>query len=271
MSMDGREREGGGPLAGRVAVVTGVSRRAGIGFAIARDLLAAGASVLVHSWAPHDAGQPWGADPVGPAGILAALGGEGPTLAHVAADFADPEAPARVVAHAVRTFGAIDVLVANHARSSRQGLAELTAEELDLCWAVNARASVLLAREFAAAHDDTRPGGRVVLFTSGQHLGPMSDELPYAISKGAIQQMTLSLSDALIDRGITVNTVNPGPVDTGWAGPELTRRVGRALPAGRWGRPDDVARLVRWLVCDDGAWVTGQVLNSEGGFRRWAT
>ncbi|MEU6041375.1 SDR family oxidoreductase [Actinomadura sp. NPDC047616] len=257
------------PLDGRVAIVTGVSRRQGIGFAVARDLLAAGARVLAHSWAPADAEQPWGADPAGIDGVLSELGGTGPHLAHLAADLADPAAPARVVAHAVDTFGAVDVLVVNHARSSYQTLAEVTADELDLSWAVNTRAGVLLTQAFAAAHDDARPGGRVVLFTSGQHLAPMSGELPYAISKGAIHQMTLSLSDALADRGITVNAVNPGPVDTGWADEELTRRVGRALPAGRWGRPEDVARLVRWLVSDDAAWITGQVINSEGGFRRW--
>ena len=70
--------------------------------------------------------------------------------------------------------------------------------------------------------------------------------------------------------GIRANAVNPGPVDTGWAGPDLARRVGQALPAGRWGRPEDAARLVRWLATDDAAWITGQVINSEGGFRRWA-
>ena len=160
------------------------------------------------------------------------------------------------------------MLVANHARSSKQTLTSVTASELDKAWAVNRRASVLLTQAFASQHDDRRAGGRVVLFTSGQHLAPMSGELPYAISKGAIHQMTLTLADALADRGITVNTVNPGPVDTGWATPELMRSVGRALPAGRWGRPDDVARLVRWLVSDDAAWITGQVINSEGGFRR---
>ncbi|MEQ0565240.1 SDR family oxidoreductase [Amycolatopsis sp. NEAU-NG30] len=256
-------------LTGRVAIVTGVSRRAGIGFAVARELLAAGASVLVHSWSPADAEQPWGADPAGDAGIVELLGGAGPRLRHVAADFADPQAPARVVAAAVAAFGAVDVVVANHARSSNRTLAEVTAAELDLTWAVNARASVLLAQAFAAAHDDERPGGRIVLFTSGQHLAPMSREIPYAVSKGAIHQMTLTLSDALIDRGITVNTVNPGPVDTGWADAELTRRVRRALPAGRWGRPADVARLVRWLASDESRWITGQVIDAEGGFRRW--
>jgi 3-oxoacyl-[acyl-carrier protein] reductase len=254
-------------LSGRVAIVTGVSRRIGIGFTVARELLAAGARVLVQSWTPHDAAQRWGADPAGIDGVIAELG-EG--VEHVAADFADPAAPAMVVNRAVELFGAVDIVVANHARNSRYGLTELTAAELDLTWAVNARASTLLTQAYAAVHDDTRPGGRIILFTSGQHLGPMSDELPYAISKGAIHQMTLSLADALADRGITVNCVNPGPTDTGWATPKLTSQVAKALPAGRWGRPEDAARLVRWLASDESAWITGQVINSEGGFRRWA-
>jgi 3-oxoacyl-[acyl-carrier protein] reductase len=260
---------GRGLLAGRIAVVTGVSRRAGIGFAVARELLQAGARVLVQSWTAHDADQPWGSDPAGMTGVLEALGGAGGELEHVEADFSNAAMPAWVIEQAVGRFGHVDVLVANHTRSSKQTLAEVTAAELDLAWAVNARASVLLTQAFASQHDDQRQGGRVILFTSGQHLAPMSGELPYAISKGAIHQMTLSLADALADRGITVNTVNPGPVDTGWAGPDLAQRVGRALPAGRWGRPEEVARLVRWLASDDAAWITGQVINSEGGFRRW--
>ncbi|WP_264159686.1 SDR family oxidoreductase [Actinomadura montaniterrae] len=109
-----------------------------------------------------------------------------------------------------------------------------------------------------------------MLFTSGQHLGPMGREIPYAVSKGAIHQMTLTLADVLADRGITVNAVNPGPTDTGWADDALTEKVVGALPFGRWGRPGDVARLVRWLVSDEGRWITGQVINSEGGFRRWS-
>jgi len=171
---------------------------------------------------------------------------------------------------AIERFGAVDVVVANHARSATGTLAEVTAAELDACWAVNARASVLLAQALAARHDDGRPGGRIVLFTSGQHRAPMAAELPYAISKGAIHQMTLSLSDALADRSITVNTVNPGPTDTGWAPPELAERVGRGLPRGRWNQPDEVAAVVAWLVSDDAALVTGTVIDAEAGFRRWA-
>lgn len=94
----------------------------------------------------------------------------------------------------------------------------------------------------------------------------MSSELPCAISKGAIHQMTLSLSDALADREITVSTVNPGPTDTGWASPELAEQVGRALPRGRWNTPEEIAGVVDWLV-SDAAPITGDVI--EAGFRRW--
>lgn len=250
----------------RVAVVTGVSRREGIGFAVARRLLADGAHVLIHSWAPHDAEQPWGVDPGGTDAVLAELGGAGERLAHVEADLALPGAPARVIDAAVERFGAVDVLVANHARSSAMGLADVTAAELDACWAVNARAVILLVQAFAAC--ESRPARRIVLFTSGQHLGPMAGELAYAATKGAVHQMTRSLADALAADGVTVNAVNPGPVDTGWPSDELRDELRDRFPQGRWGRPEDIAPVVAWLVSEQSGWVTGQVIDAEGGFRR---
>jgi 3-oxoacyl-[acyl-carrier protein] reductase len=170
----------------------------------------------------------------------------------------------------VRSTGSvgIDVLVVNHAMSAMGRLDEVTAEELDLAWAVNARATVLLVPAFAAQRDDSRPDGRVLLFTSGQHLGPMSEELPYAISRGAVHQMTASLADALADRSITVNAMNPRPVDTGWPTDELRERLRPAFPARRWGEPEDIAKVVSWLVSPDSGWITGQVIDAEGGFRR---
>ena len=248
-------------LHGRTALVTGVSRRVGIGFAIARRLAADGAAVHCQGWTPHDRDQSWGEEPGGDVG--AELGSDVDEL-----DLGQPDAPESLVDRAVARLGPLDILVVNHARSSRQGLEELTVEELDRSWAVNTRASVMLVKAFAAQHDDRRPGGRVVLFTSGQHLGPMASELPYAISKGAIHQMTRSLADALADRGITLNTVNPGPTDTGWAAPDLAAQVGQSLPRGTWGTPDEAAGVVAWLVSDDAATVTGQVIDAEAGFRR---
>jgi 3-oxoacyl-[acyl-carrier protein] reductase len=241
------------PLAGRVAIVTGASRRVGIGFAIAGRLAELGADLLVHGYPPHDAEQDWGADP-------------DRVTALVEADLADPAAPARLVQAAVERFGHLDIVVANHARSGHGSLDTVTADELDAHWAVNARASILLAQAFAARHDDARPGGRIVLFTSGQHHGGMPSEIAYAVSKGAIHQATATIAAHLAPRGITVNTVNPGPTDTGWATPEIDETVRQMMPQGRWGRPADAASLVGWLCTDEAAWITGQVIDSDGGF-----
>jgi len=254
--------EPGGPLAGRGALVTGVSRRAGIGYAVVRRLRALGADVFVQGFVAHDAGQPWGADPAGVAALADELGATG----HAECDFADPTAPADCVSAAAAAVGHVDVLVANHAMSSDQDLEQLEAGAIDATLAVNVRATLLLVQAFAARHDDARPGGRVILFTSGQHLEPMARELPYAASKGALHGITASLAAHLAPRGILVNALNPGPTDTGWATPELTRHELRRLPLGRWGGPDDAARLVGWLATDEAAWVTGQVLTSDGGF-----
>lgn len=180
------------------------------------------------------------------------------------ANFADADAPAQVIASARSALGHVDILVVNHARSSVGRLAELEAAEIDACLHVNVRATLLLTKEFAAQHCG-QPSGRVVLLTSGQHLAPMPREVAYAVSKGAVHRATKTLADELIGRGITVNAVNPGPTDTGWGigSPDAT------MPLGRFGNPDDAARLVTWLCTDDARWITGQIVDSEGGFRRW--
>ncbi|MFW6692333.1 SDR family oxidoreductase [Streptomyces sp. MAR4 CNX-425] len=261
------------PIEGRNVLVTGVSRTRGIGFAIARRLADDGARLFVHGWPAHDDEMSWGSDLDGTASVVAALGGDPERIDHAVADLARPDAPAALLTAARERHGMVDTLVVNHARSSPYGLERLTAAELDLCWAVNVRATLLLVQEYAAQYDPAagreRGGGRVVLFTSGQHLAPMSGEIPYAATKGALQQLTLTLSDALVDRGITVNCVNPGPTDTGWADAELTAQVGRALPRGRWNTPDEAAAVVRLLLGDDAATITGNTVDAESGFRRW--
>src|SRR6266576_1766326 len=161
----------------RNALVTGVSRRAGIGFAIARRLEEAGAQVFTQGWTPHDAAQPWGADET--------------ITPSIEADFADRLAPARVVAAARDAIGPLDVLVVNHARSGLGRLDELTAEDLDAFLHENVRATLLLVKEFAAQFESDT--GRVVLITSGAHLDAMTREVAYAVSKGAIAIATRTL------------------------------------------------------------------------------
>jgi 3-oxoacyl-[acyl-carrier protein] reductase len=246
----------------RAAVITGVSRRNGIGFAVARRLLEAGNGVLVHSWAAGDESP----DPGGIETVLAELEEAGGPVAHIEADFTDPAAPAAVMRAAQDVLGHVDILVVNHSLERRGTLAELTADDLDAQLQVSVRAPLLLVKEFAGQHDG-RAGGRVVLFTSGRHRGPLRSEVAYAAAKGALHQVTLTLSDELIEHGITVNTISPGPTDTGWISEDWDPRP--RMPLGRWGQPDDAARLIAWLCSDEGEWITGQVIDSEGGFRRW--
>jgi 3-oxoacyl-[acyl-carrier protein] reductase len=221
----------------RNALVTGANRRTGIGHAIARRLEAGGARVVTHGF------------------------GDGDVAVDIEADFADPDAPARVITAAAP----LDTLVVNHTVSELGAIGELTAAQIDAHLEVNVRASLLLVQEFATQFEGE--AGAVVLLTSGAHRGPMTREIAYAVSKGALAVATATLADALAERGIRVNTVNPGPTATG-----STEGIdwGRRIPLGRIGEPDDAARLIAWLCSDDGRWVTGQVIDSEGGFRRWS-
>ncbi|MFG2352844.1 SDR family oxidoreductase [Streptomyces sp. NPDC048521] len=263
------------PLRGRTALVTGASRRAGIGHAVARRLAAYGAGVYLHHHVPHDTAMPWGADsPEAVAeSVREALGDPAARVMSGPGDLADPTEPARLIDTVVQEFGRLDILVANHALSGSDGtLDEIDAAMLDAHWAVDARSVLLLVQAYARSRaplaEDT-PGGRVVLMTSGQDIaGGMPGEIAYALQKGALASITRSLSTALAEHGITVNTVNPGPVDTGYATGEVHAAVAARFPTGRWGVPDDPARLIAWLATDEAGRITGEVINSEGGFRR---
>ncbi|MEU7933986.1 SDR family oxidoreductase [Micromonospora echinofusca] len=247
----------------RVALVTGVSRRIGIGAAVARTLAADGWRLLLTGLPEFDDAQPYGGDPEGVPALLGELG----DAAHVRADLLDPAAPADLVGEALRRHGRLDAVIAVHAYCTDTPFGALDAAEIDRHLLVNVRATLLLAEAFAAAFT-AGGGGRLVLFSSGQRLGPMPQTLAYAVSKAAVENATFQLSPLLMPRGITVNCVHPGPTDTGYASPEAYAEVAKLFPGGRWGTPQDAARLVRFLCSPDADWITGQVIDSEGGFRR---
>lgn len=254
----------------RTVLVTGVGRGRGIGQAITRRLLGDGRSkVFAQSFDGFDRTQPWGADPVGARGNLDRLGVSPDRLGHLDLDLSDPGAPVALFDAAESEFGPIDALVVNHARSQLGEIGSLTADMLDATWAVNTRAALLMVQEFALRFLGHPDGGRVVMFTSGQDAGPMPSEIPYAVSKGAIASITPTLADALIGQDITVNSVNPGPTDTGWAGDDLAEFVARHMPRGRWNTVQEAASVVAMLLSPDAASITGQVIGAEGGFRRY--
>lgn len=283
------------PLAGKTALVTGVSRRKGIGFAIASRLAELGANLFIQHYAPHDATQPWGADDLDGVrdGIRSAQSPDA-IFADASADLADAAAPVRLIEAAGALTGRLDILVCNHAGSGHDGsIFDMTPATLDGHWDVNARATILLtslfAKQFTGINPTTpvQPGqrvaptgrvdehrtGRVFWLTSGQQLGPMPGEVAYAASKAALAGLTATVASELLPHGILLNTINPGPVNTGYLDPGTTDRpvaeiaeVLDAMPFGRFGHPTDPARLIGWLAGDEGRWIVGQVLTTDGGF-----
>lgn len=283
------------PLHGKTALVTGVSRRKGIGFATATALARLGANVFIHHYAPHDRDQPWGSDDLDAlsAELTAALT-PGSSMGEHNADLKDAGTIDSLLDAASQLSGTLDILVCNQAVSGSDGsIFDMTPEKLDAHWDANTRATILMTAGFArrrrqelglsegaeqspggraaAAGTFKKPTGHVIWMTSGQQR-PMRAEVAYAASKAALAGLTPTVALELLDVGLILNTINPGPVNTGYLDPETTDRdlSGldnwlKTLPFGRLGHPTDPAQLIAWLCTDAGSWLVGQVLTSDGG------
>ncbi|WHY01500.1 SDR family oxidoreductase [Neobacillus sp. DY30] len=243
-----------------VALVTGVSHENGIGAAICNKLAAKGADIFFSHW---------GSDTDWAKNFECIIREYGVKCGSLEVDLAVPSSPFKLLDVVTEELGLPTILVNNAAHSSSDGYMNLDAKTLDDHYAVNMRATFLLSVEFARRFSQSPiRGGRIINLTSGQALGPMPGELAYAATKGAISAFTLSLSAELAPLGITVNAVNPGPTDTGWMNEEIRDWILPKFPLGRIGIPEDAARLVAFLASEEAEWITGQVLNSEGGFIR---
>lgn len=253
-----------------IAIVTGASRRGAIGAAICRALAEAGFDVAFTHWRGYDRELGSGLDEGGPDALAADVAVFGRRALPVELDLSAPDCAGRLFDLVERGLGSATVLVNNAAHSTRDDVLTLDAAALDAHHAVNVRATALLSVEFARRWRarEGGAGGRIVNLTSGQSQGPMPGELAYAASKGAVEAFTVSLAAGVAPFGITANAVNPGPTDSGWMSPEIQAELLPRFPFGRIGRPDDVARLVAFLAGPDAAWITGQILHSEGGFTR---
>jgi 3-oxoacyl-[acyl-carrier protein] reductase len=244
----------------KTALITGVGRRKGIGAGIATALAADGWDLVLSYWSPYDRRVGQEAGPDEPADIADELRATGARVELVPVDLEDPSGAPLLVDTAASRCGPLDALVLSHCESVDSGLLTTTVESFDRHYAVNVRATWLLVAAFGRQLPPT--GGAVVALTSNHTVG----NLPYGATKGAMDRVVLAAAHELADRGLRANVINPGPIDNGWMTDEVRAHLTELQPTGRLGTVQDTANLVRFLLSEQGAWINGQLLHSDGGF-----
>jgi 3-oxoacyl-[acyl-carrier protein] reductase len=243
-----------GSLEGKVALVTGGSR--GIGAGVAKRLAADGASVaLTYANSKDQADQ-----------VVADIAAAGGTAAAIRADSAVEADVVASVTETVRRYGQLDILVNNAGGGAFATLDEMATADIDRILAVNVRAVILTIRE-SLTH--LGPGGRIINIGSiNAERVPFAGISVYAASKGAIAGLTRGLARELAPKGITINNVQPGPVDTdtnpadGPAAPLMLA----AMALDRFGDVTEIGAFVSFLAGPDSGYITGANLNIDGGF-----
>ncbi|MDO5661095.1 MAG: SDR family oxidoreductase [Brachybacterium sp.] len=246
----------------RTALLTGVGRRRSIGAAIARGLAVDGFDMAL-SYSP-DYDRRVHEETSDVEELAEELRASGRRVVVLPGDLADVDVPPCLIAEARAQLGPLGALVMSHCESVDSSILDTTVESFDRHYAVNVRATWLLLRAFAEQVEPGTgtPGGAAIALTSDHTV----HNLPYGATKGALDRLVLAGTHELADRGIRTNVINPGPIDTGWMTEEIRAAGAAQTPGGELGAPSTVADLVRFLLSDQGAWIRGQLLLSNGGF-----
>ena len=246
---------------GRTTLITGVGRRKGIGAGIAAGMAADGWDLALSFWRPYDERLHPASAPDDADRLADELRAQDRRVELIQADLEDPSAASALINAAAERLGnPLDALVMSHCESVNSGVLDTSLESFDRHYAVNVRASWLLIAAFARQLGPD--GGAVIALTSDHTVG----NLPYGVTKGALDRLVLASAHELSGLGLRANVINPGPVDTGWMD-DVTRASAVAQqPTGRLGTPTDTANLVRFLLSEQGAWINGQLLYSNGGY-----
>ncbi len=241
-------------LTEKVALVTGGSR--GIGAAIAKRLADDGAAVaLTYTSSPQKADE-----------VVRVIEAAGGRALAIRADSTDVEAVKNAVAETVKTFGRLDILVNNAGTAIMAPIDQFSLDDFDRLVAINVK-GVFVATQEAIRH--MGKGGRIIMIGSvNSDIVPIAGVSVYALTKGAIASFTRGLARDLGPRGITVNNVQPGPVDTDLnpADGSFAEGAKGIIALGRYGQSDEVASFVSYLASPEASFITGANLKIDGGF-----
>ncbi len=238
----------------KVAIVTGAQR--GIGAAVAERLAKDGIRVVINYRGDAKPAQE----------LARTIEADGGTARPIAADVSDPAAVRRMFDAVEAAFGGVDMLVNNAGVMTLSKVGDTDDETFDWIVRTNLKGTFNTLREAA---NRLRAGGRIVNLSSSVVGLFQPTYAVYAASKAAVEALTHVLSKELGERRITVNAVAPGPTETelfmNGKSKELVERITAMAPLGRLGTPEDIANAIAFLVSEDGAWINGQVLRSNGG------
>lgn len=246
-------------LAGKVAVVTGASK--GIGASIARHLAAEGAAVVVNYASSREAAEK----------VVAEIQGSGGKALAVHGDLSRPDDVSRLFAETKSAFGKVDILVNNAGIYSFATLDQIDADHFRRQFDLNVLGLLLATKEAVALFPES--GGSVINISSVVSTGRFPGAAVYSGTKGAVDAITRSLAAELGPRGIRVNAINPGMVETegvhaaGIAESDMRKQIEATTPLGRIGQPQDIATAAVFLASADSSWITGETLVISGGLR----
>ncbi|MDR0743864.1 MAG: SDR family oxidoreductase, partial [Tannerella sp.] len=247
------------------AIITGAGRHKGIGAQVCRALARKGINIYFTTFDEYDC-TVGGIKSSEYQQTLEECRAFGVKAYYAAFDLRNQKDVTALFDDAINKLGTVDILINCLCYHKFDSFNSISEPQIEINLDVNIKSVFLLCQEFYRRY--TGNSGRIVNFSSTQNLEPLPTEIAYAISKAVAPVVVSTLAPIMASKGITINAVNPGPTDTGYMNDSDINYYCKYNQFGRLGTPEDAANIVCFLVSDEGGWITGQTINSEGGLFR---